>query len=120
MPKFVCKHCGMIINNPEISTDGISVGVEGIGIDAEVTNNDIHHFHIKCPVCLGRTDFSRPKPFPTDKPTSITLRMTLKVETRFGAILQKELDRATNMGLNVKAIELPKLSDFKGIPIVYY
>jgi len=69
MPRFVCKHCGMISERPEIHVDGISIGWLREGVTAPMpTGNDTHHFHIECPVCLGRTDFTRPESFPIDIP----------------------------------------------------
>ena len=76
MQRFVCRHCGFVIENPEISVDGMTMGwFREVGVNSEdegksgdyATGVDTHHFHIECPVCLHRTDFTRSEPFPTDK-----------------------------------------------------
>lgn len=109
MPNFVCKHCGMITENPEI--------VPFFSISSR------HFFKITCPVCLNETRFWRDELFPADKPDDTpypVLRLELRAETRFGEILQEEIDKAEEKGCRVKVIELPKFSHFKGIPIRYY
>ena len=57
MPKFCCRHCGMITEDPTI------VPCE---LCAKEESPSPMHYSITCPVCLGRTDFTRPEPFPTD------------------------------------------------------
>ena len=54
MPKFICKHCGMITDNPDI----VLVEME----------NYQYKYGIMCPVCLGEIFFWRKEPFPTDEP----------------------------------------------------
>ncbi len=56
MPKFVCKFCGMITENPQILPVGFTL--------------DGFQYEIKCPVCEKSTFFLRDKPFPTDKLTN--------------------------------------------------
>ena len=53
MPKFCCRHCGCITDNPNIESVG--------------GTNLKYNYLITCPVCLKNTYFWRDKPFPTDK-----------------------------------------------------
>ena len=57
MPKFVCKYCGMIAEDPIIESREVSEGVWA------------YQYEIKCPVCLNHTIFTRPEPFPSDQPS---------------------------------------------------
>ncbi len=57
---------------------------------------------------------------PTDKLDDSTLRITLTPATRFGEMLGAEIDKAEKLGMNVKGIQLPYLTEFNGIPIRYY
>ena len=66
--QFVCHSCGMITDNPEIHTDGITIGYHDFGNTAHATGSDVHNFHIQCPVCLHSTYFTRTVPFPVDVP----------------------------------------------------
>ena len=71
--RFVCKFCGIITDNPEVHQNGVSIGVSDIELEGKVdepiqaTGRSIYHFYIECPVCLGRTDFTRAESFPIDK-----------------------------------------------------
>lgn len=111
--QFVCKHCGFIIEDPEIMPQPDLLYGEPI--------LPTTHYAVSCPICRKRTQFERGEPFPTDASDDDSiLRLTLTANTRFGKILQENLDRARAAGMNVKGIELPKLSEFNGIPIRYY
>ena len=139
--KWLCKHCGMITDNPDI-TAHLDKDKEyreiGKKLQAECPSPERHwsrlslelygsiykdkyNHSITCPVCLNETRFWRDKPFPTDEPTlSPTLRMTLTPGTRFGEMLGAEIDKAEKLGCRVKGIQLPYLAEFNGIPITYY
>lgn len=81
MPKWCCKHCGMITDEPEIkplpdkdkefremarpgdyyvSRGRLVPGVYAVG-------GDRYNHSITCPVCLNETRFWREEPFPADK-----------------------------------------------------
>ena len=104
----------MITDNPEIIPDGK-------GLTNVLVPSEIFIYGITCPVCENETRFWREKPFPTDvKSDTFKLRVTLKASTRFGDILQEEIDKAEEAGHKIVGIELPKLSSFGGLPITYY
>lgn len=78
MRKFVCKHCGMITENPEIvphpDRDKEFREILRIAREYEAKGKPVpgvyrvkeYNYSITCPVCLNETRFWRDEPFPTD------------------------------------------------------
>ena len=68
MPKFLCRHCGIITDDPEIVPHRESDEFYRSWFDT--LPRGCYNHSITCPVCLGITYFWRESRFPVDDPTS--------------------------------------------------
>ncbi len=75
MPKFHCKHCGMITDNPVIDPHLERNDMFREPISARIKlSGEYYNYSITCPVCENETRFWREEPFPTDDLHRTTLK----------------------------------------------